>query len=41
MPAPGAPLIAGDIGFRFHAGGHTDLPDWPVVLKFADKYLSR
>jgi hypothetical protein len=41
MPAPDAPLIAGDIGFRFHAGGHTDLPDWPVFLKFADKYLSR
>jgi hypothetical protein len=41
MPAPDAPLIAGDIGFRFHAGGHTDLPDWPVFLKFADKYLSK
>jgi hypothetical protein len=41
MPAPDAPLITGDIGFRFHAGGHTDLPDWPTFLGFADRYLSR
>ncbi len=40
MPAPDAELIAGDIGFRFHAGGHTDSLDWPVFIKFADKYFS-
>jgi hypothetical protein len=41
LPAPDVPLVAGDIGFRFHAGGHTDLPDWPTFLKFADRYLAR
>ena len=41
MPAPDTPLTTGDIGFRLHAGGHTDLPDWPAFLKFADRYLSR
>jgi hypothetical protein len=40
LPAPDAELISGDIGFRLHAGGHTDLLDWPTFLKFADKYFS-
>jgi hypothetical protein len=40
MPAPDAELISGDIGFRFHAGGHTDALDWPTFLKFADKYFA-
>lgn len=39
MPAPDTELISGDIGFRFHAGGHTDAPDWPAFLKFAQKYF--
>jgi hypothetical protein len=41
LPAPDAELVSGDLGFRLHAGGHTDLPDWPVFLKFADRYLAR
>lgn len=41
LPAPDAELIAGDIAFRLHAGGHTDLPDWPTFLKFADKYFAK
>ncbi len=40
MPAPDVELIAGDIGFRCHAGGHTDTLDWPTFLKFADKYFA-
>jgi hypothetical protein len=40
LPAPDAELISGDIGFRLHAGGHTDLLDWPTFLKFADKYFA-
>jgi hypothetical protein len=32
-------VIGGDIGFRLHVGGHTDLLDWPTFLKFADKYF--
>ena len=39
LPAPDEELIAGDIGFRFHEGGHTDALDWPTFLKFADKYF--
>jgi hypothetical protein len=40
MPAPDAELIDGDLAFRLHAGGHSDLPDWPTFLKFADKYFN-
>ena len=32
-------LITGDIGFRQHSGGHTDGPNWPTFLTFADKYI--
>jgi hypothetical protein len=39
-PAPDSALISGDIGFRLHAGGHTELPDWPAFLEFADKYFA-
>jgi hypothetical protein len=39
MPAPDVELISGDIGFRLHNGGHSDAPDWPTFLKFAQKYL--
>lgn len=39
MPEPDRELISGDIGFRLHTGGHTDLPDWPAFLQFADKYF--
>jgi hypothetical protein len=39
LPAPDAELITGDIGFRLHAGGHTDLLDWPTFLRFADRYF--
>jgi hypothetical protein len=39
MPAPDVALVAGELAFRNHAGGHTDAPDWPVFLQFARKYL--
>jgi len=39
MPAPDQSLIDGDIAFREHEGGHTDLPDWPVFIEFAKKYF--
>jgi hypothetical protein len=41
LPAPDVGLTSGDIAFRLHAGGHTDLPDWPTFLGFADKYFSK
>ena len=29
----------GDLAFRQHAGGHTDAPNWPTFLNFAEKYF--
>lgn len=39
FPAPNVPLINGELAYRFHEGGHTDEPDWPVFLEFASKYI--
>ena len=39
MPAPDVSLITGELAFRNHEGGHTDLIDWPVFLEFAKKYF--
>jgi hypothetical protein len=30
--------IDGDIGYRYHDGGHTNEPDWPDFWNFARKY---
>ncbi len=40
MPAPDTELTSGDIAFRYHAGGHTDVPDWPAFLQFAQRHLT-
>ncbi len=39
MPPLGTALLSGDIGWREHHGGHTDLPNWPAFMKFAAKYI--
>jgi hypothetical protein len=39
LPAVGTALIDGDVAFRQHPGGHTDLPNWPTFLAFADRYM--
>jgi hypothetical protein len=39
FPAAETSLIDGDIAFRRHAGGHTDGPNWPAFLSFAEHYL--
>ncbi|MGI4734724.1 MAG: hypothetical protein ACRYG7_06040 [Janthinobacterium lividum] len=39
MPAPDQALTTGDIAFRYHEGGHTDVPDWPTFLEFASRYF--
>ncbi len=39
FPPIETPLIEGDIAFRQHSGGHTDAPNWPTFLKFADRYI--
>jgi hypothetical protein len=41
MPAPDHALIDGDLGFRYHIGGHTDLIDWPVFLEFARRQFQQ
>lgn len=39
MPAPDQALTSGELAFRYHAGGHSDAPDWPAFLQFAQRYL--
>jgi hypothetical protein len=39
FPPPGTALIDGDIAFREHSGGHTDIPNWPAFLEFAGHYI--
>jgi hypothetical protein len=39
MPKPDEALMSGDIAFRYHNGPHSDLPDWPAFLEFAQRYL--
>jgi len=36
---PRETLVDGDIAFRQHNSGHTDGPNWPYFLTFADKYF--
>lgn len=39
MPAANVSLIDGANAFRNHEGGHTDQPDWPVFLQFAQRFF--
>lgn len=39
FPAMGTGLVEGDVAFRQHDEGHTDRPNWPVFLEFADRYI--
>jgi hypothetical protein len=39
FPAIEIPLVDGDVAFRQHSGGHTDGPNWPVFLSFAERHL--
>lgn len=32
-------LVDGEVAFRQHSGGHTDGPNWPVFLEWADRYI--
>ncbi len=32
-------LMEGEVAFRQHAGGHTDAPNWPTFLTFAERYI--
>ena len=39
FPPIETPLTDGDVAFRQHSGGHTDAPNWPTFIKFAERYL--
>ena len=34
-------LMDGDLTFRQHAGGHTDAPNWPVFIEFAEREFGK
>jgi hypothetical protein len=38
MPPMNTALVDGDLAFRQHDRGHTDLPNWPAFLTFAARY---
>ncbi len=40
MPSPDKGLMDGDVAFRLHDGGHTDMLDWPIFLDFAKRYFN-
>ncbi len=39
FPAVEVGLMDGDIAWRQHASGHTDGPNWPTFLTWAERYL--
>jgi hypothetical protein len=40
FPSAETPVLAGDLAFREHNGGHTPDPNWPTFLAFAGRYLT-
>ncbi len=39
FPPQETALVAGEVAFRQHAGGHTTVPNWPAFLAFAERHL--
>ncbi len=39
MPPVNTALEDGELAWRQHDGGHTDGPNWPAFLKWADRYI--
>ena len=39
MPPADRGLMDGELAFRLHEGGHTDLLDWPLFLQWARRYF--
>ncbi|MGA2383057.1 MAG: acetylxylan esterase [Gemmatimonadales bacterium] len=39
MPEADRGLMDGDLAFREHEGGHTDMLDWPFFLQWAKRYF--
>jgi hypothetical protein len=40
FPPQETALVDGEVAFRQHSGGHTTGPNWPVFIKFAERYLA-
>ncbi|HEX7654693.1 MAG TPA: hypothetical protein VF607_14385, partial [Verrucomicrobiae bacterium] len=38
MPPVNTGLLAGELAWRQHDGGHTDAPNWPYFIPWAEKY---
>lgn len=34
-------LADGDVAFRQHSYGHTDVPNWPFFLDFAARHMEK
>ncbi len=34
-------LVDGDVAFRQHEGGHTNIPNWPHFINFAKRYFEK
>jgi len=41
FPPIETPLVAGELAYRQHAGGHTSGPNWPTFLEFAARYFEK
>lgn len=39
FPPVETPLINGDLAWRQHTAGHTDVPNWPTFIAFAARYF--
>jgi cephalosporin-C deacetylase-like acetyl esterase len=39
-PETGDAVVAGDLAWRQHFGGHTTLPNWPTFLEWAKRYTN-
>ena len=39
MPPVNVALVDGELAWRQHDGGHTDGPNWPAFLRWAEKYV--
>jgi hypothetical protein len=40
IPVIDSAYLSGDIGYRYHNGGHVDTLDWPAFVQFAQKYFN-
>jgi hypothetical protein len=39
MPPLNTAVVDGELAWRQHDGGHTDAPNWPTFLAWANRYI--